>query len=218
MLNELDKELEGRGHRFVRYADDMMIFCKSRRSAQRVLNNILPFIEKKLFLKVNMEKTVVDYVGKVKFLGFTFYRYKGKTRVRIHPKSVAKMRSKVKELTSRSNGMGNELRAIKLRRYIMGWVNYFKLADMKTLLVQTDEWMRRRIRMVYWKQWKRVRTKFKMLKSLGIREQKAWEYANTRKSYWRTSNSPILSKSLNNNVIKGFGFLFFSEYYRQVTA
>lgn len=217
MLNELDKELERRDHRFVRYADDMMIFCKSRRSAQRVLNNILPFIEKRLFLKVNMEKTVVDYVGKVKFLGFTFYRYKGKTRVRIHPKSVAKMRSKVKELTSRSNGMGNELRAIKLRRYIMGWINYFKLADMKTLLVQTDEWMRRRIRMVYWKQWKRVRTKFKMLKSLGISER-AWEYANTRKSYWRTSNSPILSKSLNNTVIRGLGFLFFSEYYRQVTA
>jgi len=218
MLNELDKELERRGHRFVRYADDLMIFCKSRRSAQRVLKNILPFIEKKLFLNVNKEKTVVDYVGKVKFLGFSFYRTKGKTRVRIHPKSVTKMRCKVKELTSRSDGMGNELRATRLRRYIMGWINYFKLADMKKLLLGTDEWMRRRIRMIYWKQWKRVRTKLKMLKSLGIREQKAWEYANTRKSYWRTSNSPILSKSLTNNVIRGFGFLFFSEYYRQVTA
>lgn len=218
MLNELDKELARRGHRFVRYADDLMIFCKSRRSAQRVLNNILPFIEKKLFLRVNREKTVVDYVGKVKFLGFTFYRYKGRARISIHPKSVTKMRSKVKELTSRSNGMSNEIRAIKLRRYIMGWVNYFRLADMKNLLLEADQWMRRRIRMSYWKQWKRVRTKVKMLKSLGIREQKAWEYANTRKSYWRTSNSPILSKSLTNNVIRGLGFLFFSEYYRQVKA
>ena len=114
--------------------------------------------------------------------------------------------------------MGNELRATKLRRYIIGWVNYFKVADIKTLLSRTDEWMRRRIRMIYWKQWKRVRTKLKMLKSLGVREQKAWEYANTRKSYWRTSNSPILSKSLTNDVIRGFGFLFFSEYYRQVIA
>jgi RNA-directed DNA polymerase len=183
-----------------------------------VLDNILPFIEKKLFLKVNRVKTVVDYVGKVKFLGFAFYRTKGKTRVRIHPKSVLKMRRRVKELTSRSNGMGNELRALKLKRYIMGWVNYFKLADMKTLLLETDQWMRRRIRMIYWKQWKRVRTRLKMLKSLGIHEQKAWEYANTRKSYWRTSNSPILSKSLTNDVIKRFGFQFFSEYYRQVTA
>ena len=218
MLNELDKELERRGHRFVRYADDMLVFCKSRRSAERTLDNILPFIEEKLFLKVNREKTVVDYVGKVKFLGFSFYRYRGKTRVRIHPKSVSKMRSKVKELTSRSNGMGNEIRATKLRRYIMGWINYFKLADMKTLLQETDEWMRRRVRMIYWKQWKRVRTKFKILKSLGVKEQKAWEYANTRKNYWRISNSPVLSRTLTNEVLKRFGILFFSEYYRQVTA
>jgi len=195
-----------------------MIFCKSRRSAERTLNNILPFIEGKLFLRVNKKKTVVDYVGKAKFLGFAFYQNKGKTRVRIHPKSVAKMRSKVREITSRSNGMGNEFRATKLRRYIMGWVNYFKLADMKMLLLQTDAWMRRRIRMVYWKQWKRVRTRLKMLKTLGIREQKAWEYANTRKSYWRISKSPILSKSLTNDVIKGYGFLFFSEYYRYITV
>ena len=212
------KELERRGHRFVRYADDLLISCRSRRSANRTYENILPFIEKKLFLKVNREKTVVDYVGKVKFLGFAFYRKKGKARVRIHPKSVAKMKSKVKEHTARSNGMGNEFRAKKLRRYIMGWVNYFKIADMKNLLSQTDEWMRRRIRMIFWKQWKRVRIRFNTLKSLGVQEQKAWEYANTRKGYWRISNSPILSKSLRNDVIKGFGFLFFSEYYRQVTA
>jgi len=218
MLNELDKELGKRGHRFVRYADDLLIFCKSRRSATRTYENITPFIEKKLFLKVNRDKTVVDYVGKVKFLGFAFYHKKGEPRVRIHPKSVAKMKIKIKELTSRSNGMGNESRAKKLRRYIMGWVNYFKIADMKNLMSQTDEWMRRRIRMIFWKQWKRVRTRFNRLKTLGIQEQKAWEYANTRKGYWRTSNSPILSKSLRNDVIKGFGFLFFSEYYRQVTA
>lgn len=218
MLNELDKELESRGHRFVRYADDLLIFCKSRKSAERTLTNILPFIEKKLFLKVNREKTVVDEARKVKFLGFSFYSQKGQTRVRIHPKSIMKMRNKVKELTSRSNGTGYEDRALKLRRYITGWINYFKIADIKKLLQTTDEWMRRRIRMIYWKQWKRVRTKFAMLQSFGIQKQKAWEYANTRKSYWRTSNSPILSKSLNNDTLKGFGYIFFSDYYRQVTA
>ena len=218
MLNELDKELERRGHRFVRYADDLIIFCKSNRSAKRALENIVPFIEKKLFLKVNRDKTVVDYVGKVKFLGFTFYQYKGNARVRIHPKSITKMKSKIKEITSRSNGMGNENRIKKLKSYIKGWVNYFKIADMKNLMSETDEWMRRRIRMIYWKQWKRVRTRIKMLQSLGIGKQKAWEYANTRKGYWRTSGSPILSKSLTNQIIKGFGFLFFSDYYRHVTA
>ncbi|TMV42339.1 group II intron reverse transcriptase/maturase, partial [Paenibacillus mesophilus] len=218
MLNELDKELESRGHRFVRYADDLLIFCKSRRSAERTLENILPFIEEKLFLKVNREKTVVDEARKVKFLGFSFYAKMEEIRVRIHPKSIAKMRSKVKEHTSRSNGMGNEQRAEKLRRYIMGWINYFKIADMKSLLQSTDEWMRRRIRMIFWKQWKRVKTKFEKLQTLGIHTQKAWEYANTRKGYWRISNSPILSKSLGNNTLKGLGFLFFSDYYRQVTA
>ncbi|WP_059040950.1 group II intron reverse transcriptase/maturase [Paenibacillus rubinfantis] len=218
MLNELDKELESRGHRFVRYADDLLIFSKSKRSAERTLENILPFIEKKLFLKVNRDKTVVDEAWKVKFLGFSFYKRKGETRVRIHPKSAAKMKAKVKELTSRSNGMGNEERAEKLRRYIMGWINYYKIADMKSMLQSTDEWMRRRIRMIFWKQWKRVRTKFEKLQSLGIQGQKAWEYANTRKGYWRISNSPVLSKSLGNNTLKGLGFLFFSDYYRQVTA
>src|SRR5690606_35769930 len=129
-----------------------------------------------------------------------------------------KMKARVKELTARSNGMGNEERTVKLRRYIMGWINYFKLADMKKLLQTTDEWMRRRIRMIYWKQWKRIRTKFVKLTTLGIPESKAWEYANTRKSYWRTSNSPILSRSLGNNTLKNLGFLFFSDYYRQVNA
>jgi group II intron reverse transcriptase/maturase len=218
MLTELDRELERRGHRFVRYADDLVIFCKSKRSAKRTLENIVPFIEKKLFLKVNKEKTVVDYVGKVKFLGFTFYQYKGKARVRIHPKAITKMKGKIKELTARSNGMGNETRMKKLRSYIMGWINYFKIADMKKLLTDTDEWMRRRIRMVYWKQWKRVRTRFKMLQTFGIDKQKAWEYANTRKGYWRISNSPILAKSLNNATIQRFGFINLSDYYRKVTA
>lgn len=218
MLTELDRELERRGHRFVRYADDLIILCKSKRSAKRTLEKIVPFIENKLFLKVNKDKTVVEYVGKVKFLGFTFYQYKGKARIRIHAKSIAKLKRRIKEMTARSNGMGNDSRKDKLRSYIMGWVNYFKIADMKTLLQDIDEWMRRRIRMVYWKQWKRVKTRFKMLQTLGIYKQKAWEFANTRKGYWRISGSPILSKSLNNDTLKKFGFIFFSDYYRQVIA
>jgi group II intron reverse transcriptase/maturase len=218
MLNELDKELTQRGHRFVRYADDLMIFCKSRRAAERALANILPFIEGKLFLRVNTAKTTVDYVGKVKFLGMSFYLSKGKARVRIHPKSVAKMRAKIRQLTSRSNGWSNETRIEKLKQYIRGWVNYFKIADIKTLMKQTDEWMRRRIRMIYWKQWKKTKTRFKMLKQYGINEQKSWEYANTRKGYWRIADSPILHKSLGNETLKKLGYLFFSDYYRKQTA
>lgn len=216
MLNELDHELETRGHRFVRYADDMVIFCKSRKSANRTLENILPYIEEKLFLKVNRTKTVVGDIGKVKFLGFAFYKVKGVTRIRIHPKSVAKMKVRINELTSRSNGWGNKYRADRIRKYILGWVNYFKIADMKTLLASTDEWLRRRIRMIYWKQWKKVKTRFRELKKLGIDGDKAWQFANTRKGYWRTSNSPILSRSLDNQTIGKLGFISFSDYYRQV--
>jgi group II intron reverse transcriptase/maturase len=215
MLNELDKELTQRGHRFVRYADDLMIFCKSRRAAERTLANIVPYIESKLFLKVNKEKTVVDYVGKVKFLGMAFYVHKGRARVRIHPKSVAKMKARIKELTARSNGWSNEGRILKLKQYIRGWVNYFKIADIKKLLLETDEWMRRRIRMVYWKQWKRIKTRFTMLKKYGLDEQKSWEFANTRKGYWRTANSPILKRTLQNDVLKRLGYLFFSDYYQK---
>jgi len=186
MLNELDKELEKRGHKFVRYADDMVILCKSKRAADRTLRNILPYIEKKLFLKVNKEKTTVAYISKIKFLGYSFYRKKGEGLLRVHPNSFAKMRAKLKELTSRSNGWGNERRKELLSQYIMGWVNYFKLAKMKNLLLRTDEWYRRRLRMVIWKQWKLIGTKGANLIRLGINKYKAWEYANTRKGYWHT--------------------------------
>ena len=134
MLNELDKELERRGHRFVRYADDCMIFCKSRKSAERTLANILPFIEGKLFLKVNRQKTKVAHNSKVKYLGYTFYRYRGKCRLRVHSKSVQKMKNKLRELTGRNKGISNQIREEKYQQFVRRWVNYFKLVDMKSLL------------------------------------------------------------------------------------
>jgi RNA-directed DNA polymerase len=216
MLNELDKVLEARGLRFARYADDLMIYCKSKRSAMRIMDKTVSFVEKKLFLKVNREKTKVDLVWKLKFLGFSFYKTKGEVRVRIHPKAIIKMRAKVKVLTGRSYGLSNEERPIKLRRYIMGWINYFKIADIKSLLKTVDQWMRRRIRMVYWKQWKKVRTRFSQLISLGIEKSKALEFANTRKGYWRISNSPIMSRSLTNDTLKRRNYIFFSDYYSHV--
>lgn len=216
MLNELDKELEKRGHRFVRYADDMVILCKSRRSAQRTLDNIVPYIEGKLRLKVNRGKTSVAYVSGIKFLGYSFYIKKGAGRLRAHPKSLSKMKERIKQLTSRSNSWGNERRKEALRQYITGWVNYFKLADMKSLMPRIDEWYRRRIRMIIWKQWKRVRTRLANLIKLGINKYKAWEYANTRKSYWRTSNSPIVNRTLTSDNLKRAGYFFFTDYYRKV--
>ena len=129
MLNELDKELEKRGLRFVRYADDCMILCRSRKSAQRTLDHIVPYIEGKLFLKVNLEKTTVAHISKVKYLGHGFYRHKGKCKLRVHPKSETKMRDKFRELTVRGNRWSNPEREKKLREFVRGWVNYFRLAN-----------------------------------------------------------------------------------------
>ena len=145
-----------------------------------LLSNIMTYIEEKLFLKVNRDKTKVAHISKVKYLGYSFYRYKGKCRLRVHPKSVAKMKAKLKELTLRSNGWGNERRALKLTQFIRGWVNYFAMADMKSVLCKVDEWLRHRIRCIYWKQWKKVKTRFSNLKKLGVENEKAWICANMR--------------------------------------
>lgn len=216
MLNELDKELGRRGHKFVRYADDMVILCRSKRSAERVMSTLVPFIENKLLLKVNREKSQVAAMRKVKFLGYSFYKSKGEGRLRIHPKSVSKMKAKIKELTSRSNGWGNARRKVALRQYITGWVNYFKLADMNSLLQRVDEWYRRRLRMVIWKQWKRIKTKLVNLVKLGVKKSKAWEWANTRKGYWHTAKSFILATTITTDRLRQAGYIFLSDYYQKV--
>ena len=216
MLNELDKELTRRGHRFVRYADDCMIFCKSRKSAERTLNNIVPYIEGKLFLKVNRTKTCVARISKVKYLGYSFYRYKGTCRFRVHPKSVIKMKNKIRELTDRHNGWGNEYRALKLTQFIRGWVNYFGMADMKRLLQSNDEWLRHRIRAIYWKQWKKVKTKFKELKKLGVEEERAWICANMRNGNWFCSGYITLQGAFNNKKLRELGYPTFTEFYLKI--
>ena len=216
MLNELDKELKCRGHRFVRYADDCMIFCKSKKSAARTLGNIMPYIEGKLFLKVNREKTKVAHISKVKYLGYSFYRYKGKCRLRVHLKSVAKMKAKLKELTSRSNGWGNEYRALKLTQFIRGWVNYFAMADMKSMVSRVDEWLRHRIRCIYWKQWKKVKTRFSNLKKLGVEEEKAWICANMRNGNWYCSGYFVLQTAFNNKKLRELGFITLTEQYLKI--
>ena len=214
MLNELDWELARRGHRFVRYADDLMIFCKSRRAAERTLDHIIPYVEEKLFLKVNRKKTAVANISKVKFLGYGFYRYKGECRLRVHPKSVGKMKVKIRQLTSRSNGWGNEYRAVKLTQFIRGWVNYFKLADMKQLLKGVDEWLRRKIRAIYWKQWKKVKTRYRMISKFGLPEWKVHELANCRKGIWRATL--MLNSVLTKETIVSQGFISMTDYYLKV--
>jgi group II intron reverse transcriptase/maturase len=212
-LNELDKELRRRGHLFVRYADDMVVFCRSRKAAERTLRNIQPFIEGILFLKVNEEKTTVSDVRSIRFLGYAFYRYRDEGRLRVHPKSIAKMKKRVKELTGRSKGWSYEVRRRKLNEFLRGWVNYFRLADMKKFLKEFDGYYRRRLRMVYWKSWKKIKTKRQYLRKLGMPKGDVEKFSNTRKGYWRTAGSPILQRSLSNQKLKEIGYLYFHDCY-----
>ena len=213
MLNELDIELTKRGLNFCRYADDANIYAKSKKAAERVMGSITKFLEQELRLKVNQEKSAVGRPWKLKFLGFSFYAKKGGVRIRVHPASLKKFKEKLKEITGRSNAMSMEQRAEKLRQCIVGWVNYFGMADMKVMAKELDEWLRRRIRMCFWKQWKKICTKHDNLVKLGMGKQKAWEYANTRKSYWHSANSPILNRTLTKEHLRKIGFVTVAERY-----
>ena len=213
MLNELDKELTRRGLKFCRYADDCNTYVKSRKAAERVMASITRFIEEELKLKVNKEKSAVDRPWKLKFLGFSFYHKKGGIGIRIHPKPVKKFKQKLKEITGRSNAMSMEKRMMKLKQAITGWITYFGIADMGKLVKTMDEWLRRRIRMCYWKQWKKIRTRHDNLVKMGIGKHKAWEYANTRKGYWRIAHSPILTRTFTNEHLRKLGLQSISERY-----
>jgi group II intron reverse transcriptase/maturase len=217
MLNELDKELEKRGHRFVRYADDCNIYVKSKRAGERVYEGIKLYLETKLKLKVNEDKSAVDRPENRKFLGFSFYRGKGgMPRIRIHKRPYQKLKEKVKRATNRNWGVSLEYRLRKLAEITNGWVNYFGIADGVSNLQRLDEWIRRRLRACVWKQWKRVKTRYKNLRKLGISEGKAWEFANTRKGYWRISKSPILSTTITNQRLETKGFKSLVNRYHAV--
>jgi len=213
MLHELDKELERRGLQFCRYADDCNIYVRSEKAANRVMRSVTHFIEVVLKLKVNQDKSTVDRPWKLKFLGFSFYNSKGEYKIRVHPKAIKRFKAKLKELTGRSKRISMDERLAKLKQAIQGWVNYFRIADMKTLAQQLDEWLRRRIRMCVWKSWKRTKTKFEALKKLGIDRSVAWQHANSRKGYWRIAHSPVLNCSLTNAILEKRGLVSISAIF-----
>ena len=214
MLDDVDKELEKRGHKFCRYADDCNIYVKSKRAGLRVMDSITRIIENELKLKVNKDKSAVDIVSKRKFLGFSFYFVKGVAKIRIHEKSIKRFKEKVKSITNRNRGISMDLRLLKLNDSIKGWINYFGIANAKRKLSELDKWIRRRLRACIWKQWKKIRTRYRNLVKLGIDNWKAWEYANTRKGHWKISGSPILSKSLHNKYLESIGFVSLTQTYQ----
>lgn len=214
MLDDVDKELEKRGHKFCRYADDCNIYVKSKRAGLRVMDSITRIIENELKLKVNKDKSAVDIVSKRKFLGFSFYFVKGVAKIRIHEKSIKRFKEKVKSITNRNRGISMDLRLLKLNDSIKGWINYFGIANAKRKLLELDKWIRRRLRACIWKQWKKIRTRYRNLVKLGIDNWKAWEYANTRKGHWKISGIPILSKSLHNKYLESIGFVSLTQTYQ----
>lgn len=215
LLDELDKELERRGHRFCRYADDCNVYVKSKRAGTRILESITRFLEQRLKLKVNAEKSAVSLPTKRKFLGYSFYYGKGGIKFRVHNKSYERLKKKIKDITNRNVSMNFNHRIKKLNEIIVGWVNYFKLADMKSKLEDLDQWIRRRLRACVWKTWKKIKTRFQNLMKMGIPRDKAWEFANTRKGYWRISKSPILNKTVTNQKLINHGFKSLSSQYEK---
>jgi group II intron reverse transcriptase/maturase len=216
MLNELDKELEIRGLNFVRYADDCLILVGSEKAAKRVMERITKFIEEELGLKVNATKSKVSEPKDIKFLGFAFYwnKYQYQFKAKPHAKSVEKFKEKIKQMTSRSWGtsLDNRLRSLK---YVMrGWFNYFKKYLTKTFCKrEIDPHTRYRLRMVIWKQWKKVSKRFSALQALGVNRAKAWEWANTRKKYARVAMSYIMTTTVTNERLAKRGFLSMETLY-----
>lgn len=187
VLDELDKELGTRGHKFVRYADDFMIYCKSRKAAERVKTSITGFITVKLKLKVNEEKSAVSRPWLRKFLGFTFIHMYGQTKIRIHTKAIERFKERIRELTDRNCGKSLYQIIEKLNEYLRGWWNYYRLTEAKYILKALNNWIIRRLRCLVWKQWKNPRTKVRNLKKLGIAHKYAVSCGNTRKKHWRMS-------------------------------
>ena len=216
MLDELDKELEKRGHRFCRYADDCNIYVKSKRAGERVMKNITSFIEGKLKLKVNINKSAVERPWKRKFLGFTLGIMFGKAYSSISKQSLKKHKDKLREILSRSNPMTLEQRIIKLNQVNIGWINYYGIAKCKGIAVQLDKWIKLRLRMCIWKQWKKVKTRYKNLKKLGLNHYQAIKFANTRKGYWRVANSAILTTTLTNQFFNDLGLKSLTRQYIKI--
>lgn len=214
VLDELDQELNKRGHKFVRYADDCSIYVKSKKSAQRVMEGITNFIECKLLLKVNREKTRVSRPHESYLLGFSFYQMKGRYEIRISPRSVYRVKSKCKSITRSSVPLSDPSKLARLNEVIGGWINYFKIANAKGIVEKLDEWIRTRLRISKWREWKRVRTRIINLAKLGISSSLAYMWGNTSKGPCRVAHSPVLKRTLDVKYFKKRGYLGFYHYWQ----
>ena len=207
VLNELDKELEQRGHRFVRYADDFIVMVKSQSAGERVFGSIRNFIEKRLHLHVNETKSKVAPIGECRFLGFRVHR----KRIRWDPDVEREFKRRIRVLTSRSWGVSMEVRLLKLSQYIRGWVNYFGISEYYTPIPKMDGWLRRRMRLCYWKMWKKPRKRMSELMKLGTNRKEAILAGRSRKGYWRLSRTLATQSGMTDAWLASQGLLSIKE-------
>ncbi len=217
-LNELDKELERRGLRFARYADDCVIFVKTEFSAERVMRNIVTFIETKLKLKVNAEKTHITRPTNLKYLGFSFVKLNGSWQARPHKQSFIKLFDKLKKLTKRSWSIDLTYRIKKINEVLRGWINYYRKSSMKKKITSLGEWLRNAIRIIIWKQWKVPSKQIPSLVKLGIDEEEAKGLTFCRKGYQFIAHSCVVHRAISNSRLKKRGLLDPLEYYLKPIA
>lgn len=222
MLNELDKELEARGLDFVRYADDLIIMVGSRQAADRVMKSVTRFIEEKLGLEVNAEKSKVDKPKGIKYLGFGFYfdSFAKVYKAKPHPKAVAKFKAQMKKLTGRSWGVSNSYKVFKLNQLIRGWVNYYRIGSMKSLCERFDSNIRFRLRMCIWKHWKTAQNRAENLIKLGISRKFAWSTAYYGAHIAHVCQGGAMNMAVTKEKLTRFGLVSMADYYaeRRVTC
>lgn len=215
MLDDLDKELEHRGHRFVRYADDCNIYVRSKRAGERVMASIRTFLQERLSLKVNEAKSAVERPWKRKFLGFSMYVTKEGPRLKLAPQTIERVVGKLRELTARSNGQSMKERIEAINSYLGGWLGYFALAETRSAFERLEGWLRRRLRMCLWKQWKRPGTRLRELRALGLPEWVCLQLAMSQKGYWRMAGGP-LNRALDTAYWQVQGLMSLTERYKTI--
>ena len=215
MLDDLDKELEKRGHKFVRYADDCNIYVKTRRAGERVMGSVKGFLEKKLKLKVNPKKSKVDRATRVKFLGFSFYKRKGEVLIRVAKRSQERFRDKLRRLTKRTRSGKLEDIIRQINQYTMGWMGYYWQANTPSVFEGLDSWIRRRLRQMIWKRWKRGTTRYRELVKLGVPRGRAGLGA-VGKSPWHMSKSPVINEALSNTYLRNSGLKSLKARYQEL--
>ena len=216
MLDDLDRELERRGHRFVRYADDAMVYVDSRRAGQRVLVSITQFVEQRLKLRINADESAVAPATSRTLLGFGFYRRSGRVKIGVDRKAPKRAKQRLRQLTARTRGVSMDRRIHAINRDTVGWTAYFVLADGERPFRDLDEWLRRRLRQVRWKEWKRPKTRARNLRGLGVEHRKAHEWAHSGKGHWRIAGSWILSTTPTNAYWTSHGLRGFLDPYHRL--